>query len=92
MNRMLAKALGSGVEAAALTPFEKWCELLVSKETLADSFEDEKGSVAAYELLAVQKLEDLGETVIEVRVLAADGDQQLTAYFYARSSDDSSST
>jgi hypothetical protein len=81
---LIAKALGCGIEAAAPTPYAKWRELLTSKETLADTLEDESGSIAAYELLAVQELDELGESVIEVRVLASDAHQQLTAYFYAR--------
>jgi hypothetical protein len=81
---LIAKALGSGVEAAALTTYAKWRELLVSKESLADTFEDKTGSIAAYELLPVQELDELGERIIEVRVQATDGHRQLTAYFYAR--------
>lgn len=82
---LVAKVLAAGVEAAALTPYAKWRELLTSKTSLADSFEDESGSIAAYELLAIQELDELGQPVIEVRVLASDAHQQLIAYFYARS-------
>lgn len=81
---LIAKALGSGVERAALTPHVEWVGLLASKESISDSFSDENGAIAAFELLAVQELEDLGEMVIEVRVLASDGHRELTAYFYAR--------
>ncbi len=83
MSTLLARALGSGVQVAALTPYTKWQQLLLARESLGGTIED-GDSVATYELLPVQALDDLGEETIEVRVLAADGHRQLTAYYYAR--------
>jgi len=83
---LIARALGAGVEVAALTSYAKWAALLTSKESLSESFADENIEIAAFELLAIQELVDLGETMIEVRVLASDGRQQLTVYFYAKPS------
>jgi len=84
---LLAKALGRGVEVAALTPFAKWKELLRTRETIGDVLPDANGSsVATYELLAVQELEETSGTEIEIRILASDGYNQQTAYFYAKSS------
>jgi hypothetical protein len=80
---LLARALGAGVTAAAMTSFSTWRELLQSRETLSESFEDDDGWIAVYECLAIQELDELGRTVIEVRVLAADINHELTAWYYA---------
>jgi len=81
---LIARALGAGVEVAALTSYAEWAALLARNESLSDSVGGEGDEFAVFELLAVQELEDLGETVIEVRVLATDGRQQLKVYFYAK--------
>ena len=84
MTQLLAKALGRGVEVAALTPYSKWRELLSSRETISDVILDPNGtSFANFELLAVQELDEPSGETIEVRILASDGYRQLTAYFYA---------
>lgn len=82
---LLAKTLGRGVEVAALTPYSKWQELLLTRETLRDVVQvSGETLVATYELLAVQELDESREHVIEVRILASDGYHQMAAYFYAR--------
>ena len=85
-SALLAKALGRGVEVAALTPFAKWKELLKTCETIGDTVHDVHGSsVVTYELLAVQEFEETSGPEIEIRILASDGYSQETAYFYAKS-------
>ena len=82
---LLAKALGRGVEVAALTPYAKWKELLGTRETIGDAVLDVNGSaVATYELLAVQELQETSGPEIEIRILASDGYNQQTVYFYAK--------
>jgi len=80
----LAKALGKGVEIAALTPYTDWVERLGCRESLSETVGEEGEESAEYELLAVQELDDLGEKEIEVCVIASDGYQQLKIYFYAK--------
>jgi hypothetical protein len=81
---LVAKALGAGMELAALTPYKRWQELLVSRESIGDTVVEPKdGSFATYELMAVQELNEGGAKSIEVRVLASDGRKQMSAYFYA---------
>lgn len=82
-SALLAKALGRGVEVAALTPFAKWKELLSTRETIGDEIVD-GSSVATFELLAVQEFGDLNASEIEVRILASDGYRQEMAYYYAK--------
>lgn len=82
---LLAKALGRGVEVAALTPFTKWKELLRTRETIGDVIVDVNGSsVATFELLAVQQLDEATASEIEIRILASDGYRQEMAYYYAK--------
>ena len=84
-SALLAKALGRGVEVAALTPFKKWKELLRTRETIGDLIVDVDGSsVATFELLAVQEFDEVAASEIEVRILASDGYRQETAYYYAK--------
>jgi len=81
---VIAKALGVGVAIAALTPYQEWVDLLRSRESISDTVGGEANDFAVYELLAIQELDDFGEKVIEVRVLATDGQNQLKIYFYAK--------
>ena len=81
MNRhFLAETLAQGVKRAALTPYSTWQELLVTKESLSQNFSTEDGEISAYEIIAVQDHQSFGDCSIELRVLASNGDQQLTAY------------
>ncbi len=80
---ILAQALGRGVEVAALTPYAKFSELLRTRETIGDTVLDAvSGNSATYEVMAVQQFEESSGPSIEVRVLASDGFNQVSAYLY----------
>jgi hypothetical protein len=82
---LLARALGRGVEAAAVVPYLEWRRRLESLDSISEVVKDSGGDqFATFDLMPIQELNSEGQPEIEVRILASDGTSQLTAYFYAR--------
>ncbi len=83
--QLLAKALGRGVEHAALLQFDQWQKLLASHESIRETVvsEQHKEEFAVFEALPIQELVDDEKSLIEVRVVASDGDNELVVYFYS---------
>jgi len=84
-STILARALGCGVEKAATLSFSELQMMLSSRESISDVLLDDKADdFATYEILAIQLLDNLDSKCIEVRILASDGVQELTAYYYGK--------
>ena len=82
--KLLAKTLGRGVEVAAAVPYAEWRRLLASMDSISDVVKGRPDELATFDAMPVQELNSENEPEMEVRILASDGTNQLTAYFYAR--------
>ena len=87
--RFVAKALGLGVERAALTSYEIFEKYLKERESIAETILEnpdnpEDGNFAMYKLLPIQYLDDIYGECIEVDVTASDATVELTATYCAR--------
>jgi len=86
ISKLLARTLAHGVEVSALLSYRDIEDLLSKRETISDTvFADEdRSDFATFEILAVQELDNAEGRSIEIRVLASDGTNEVTAYLYAR--------
>lgn len=85
-TELIAQALGAGVRAAALLDISVVRSILVSRESISDSMLGPNGQAAAFEIIAVQEIQEPGGPAIELRILASDGRGEATAYLYVKAS------
>jgi hypothetical protein len=84
---LFAKALGTGMERAALLTYSQACEMLDRREGVSDTVRaNGSDGWVQWEIDAIQVLNDLDGECVELRVLVSNGYKQLKAYYYARPS------
>lgn len=83
-SESLYLALGWGVARATDLAFKDAEIMLGERTTLSEVVTDKEGDFATFEVLPVQLLRDQFGRCVELRVLAADGEDELVAYIYAR--------
>ena len=85
MNALFARALGAGVERAALLTFEQAMGMLEARdgtsEVVRDNVSDEWVNL---EIEPIQALRDFDGECIEMRILVGDGHREVKTYFYVR--------
>jgi hypothetical protein len=89
---LVARALGDGVKAAALLDVATVRSILISRESISANVLGSGGTVATYEIIAVQEIQEPSGPVVELRVLSSDGFGEATAYLYVKSDGAISST
>ena len=60
-------------------------------DSISDVVKESQDEFATFDLMPVQELTSENEPEMEVRILASDGINQLTAYFYARQNPEAAS-
>ena len=83
-STLFAKALGVGVERAALFSYADACRLNDGNEFTQVVRDDASDDWVQVEIMAIQPLTDhIGECV-ELCILVNDGRKEMKAYFYSR--------
>jgi len=83
---LVAKALGLGLERAALTSYETFEKHLKERETITETIKEdsEEENFAMYKLLPIQYLDDIYGECIEVDITASNAIVELCATYCAR--------